>query len=655
MAFSLLSIFKTAKSQLDISLYKAYNGNDLGVTYTKQKTIFKVWSPVMDGFELKLYESGLGGKELKIINFEKKKNNLFVAEAKGDWVNKFYTYQGFIKITEEPIKYNEVPDIYAKAVGINGKRGMIVDMKTTNPNNWNKDKSPFTGNLNDAIIYELHVRDATIKSNAINKGKFLGLTETGLKNQNGEAVGLDHIKNLGVTHVQLLPCYDFFTVDEIIKNNTQYNWGYDPLNYNTPEGSYSTNAADGNVRIKEFKTLVQTFHKNNLAVIMDVVYNHTMFADESYLNQLVPAYYYRQNEKNGFSNASGCGNETASERAMFRKFMLESVVHWVKEYHIDGFRFDLMAIHDIETMNLIATTLRKIKPNIILLGEGWTSGASPLPDAKKALKANAFKMKNIAVFSDDIRDGIKGSVFNHKDSGYVSGKFSEAESIKFGLVGAIQHPSINYAKVNYSKKPYASQPYQMIAYNECHDNHTLWDRLLNSNPNDDENTRKRRYKLAMSIVLTSQGVPFIHAGQEFCRTKLGEENSFKSSDTINAIDWERMQQFKDVQQKTKELIAIRKQYSELRQGEATKVAKNVSFVQSKAGIIHMVITSNNINKFSKLHVIFNPNRDVKYFVSFKGKKTKKIFDSSKTSLLEDDVEVENLSCAMFLEYAFDRQ
>jgi pullulanase len=604
MAFSILSFFKSAKSQTDFSSYTPYTGNDLGVTYTPQKTTFKVWSPTVQVMQLKLYENGLDGEAYDNINFTKK-NNVWIAEVKADLKNKFYTYQGIARTAPPPLKYNEVPDIYAKAVGVNGKRGMVVDLSKTNPTGWNTDKSPFTGGLNDAIIYELHVRDATIHTNAKNKGKFLGLTETGLKNSKGEAVGLDHIKNLGVTHVQLLPCYDFFTVDETIKDNPQYNWGYDPLNYNVPEGSYSTNAYDGNVRIKEFKTLIQTLHKNNLAVIMDVVYNHTMFGKESYFNQLVPNYYYRQDEKGAFSNASGCGNETASDRAMYRKFMVESVVHWVKEYHIDGFRFDLMAIHDIETMNLIATTLRKIKPNIILLGEGWTSGASPLPDEKKALKKNAYKMNNVAVFSDDIRDGIKGSVFDAKDSGFVSGKAKEAMSIQFGLIGAIQHPNIDFSKVNYSKEAYTKQPHQMIAYNECHDNHTLWDRLINSHPTENDNIRKERYKLAMAIVLTSQGVPFIHAGQEFCRTKQGEENSYKSSDTINALDWERMEAFNDVQQKIKDLIRIRKLHFAFRLGNTKLVQQHVSFAPEKDGIIHMVIKNAPKDTWKEIHIFYN--------------------------------------------------
>ncbi len=599
---AILGLTTPVTAQINLAQYPPYMGHDLGVNYAPSKTIFKLWSPTVDGVELKVYEQGDGGEAMKKIPFVRKSSGVWEAVLVGNWLNKFYTYQGYqINIDKSKKTFNEVPDIYAKAVGVNGKRGMIADLKLTDPKGWKLDKNPFKGGLNDAIIYELHVRDATKYTSAKYKGKFLGLTELGLTNKNGQPVGIDHLKQLGITHVQLLPCFDFFTVDESIADNPQYNWGYDPLNYNAPEGNYSTDPNDGNVRIKEFKSLIQALHKNGIAVIMDVVYNHTMFANESYLNQLVPNYYYRQNEKGGFSNASACSNETASERPMMRKFILESALYWMNEYHIDGFRFDLMAIHDIETMNIIAKETRKVKPNFILLGEGWTAGASPLKDEQKALKKNAYLMNNVAVFSDDIRDALKGSVFDHKDNGFISGKLSTKMSVQFGLVGAIEHPGINYANVNYSKAAYAAQPFQMIAYNECHDNHTLWDRLLNSNPSDDEKTRKKRYALGMAAVLLSQGVPFIHAGQEMCRTKKGEENSYKSSDDINAIDWERLTAFDDMHQEIKRLIALRKNYKAFRLGDKKKVQKQVQFETAPDGIIHMLI----IDGSQEIHVILN--------------------------------------------------
>ncbi len=605
MASLALQLFFQSIAQQGYDSYPTYEGNDLGVTYTKTKTIFKVWSPKAETIRLRLFKDGYLSKSFKQVSFKASEAGVWVAELNGDFKNVYYTYQ--TKILGRWMA--EVPDIYAKAVGVNGKRGMVVDLNVTNPTNWSEDKSPNYGSMKDAIIYELHVRDATVFTNAKNKGKFLGLTEKGLKNKKGAPVGLDHIKNLGVTHVQLLPSYDYFTVDETKKNTKQYNWGYDPLNYNVPEGSYSTNPYDGNVRIKEFKTLIKTFHDNGLNVIMDVVYNHTMFTEESYLNQLVPGYYYRQKKDGGFSNASGCNNETASDRAMYRKYMLESVLHWVKEYHIDGFRFDLMAIHDITTMNLIATELRKINPNIVLLGEGWTAGDSPLPDEQKALKRNAHLMKDVAVFSDDIRDALKGSVFDHHDSGFISGKSNNIEaSIKFGLVGAIQHPQIDYNNVNYSKAPYTTQPYQMIAYNECHDNHTLWDRLLNSHPHIDIEERKRMYTLATSIVLTTQGVPFLHAGQEMCRTKNGDENSYKSSDTINGINWDRLTEFSDVHAITKKLLSIRRAHNAFRLGSQELVAKHVKFLEAPRQIVIMHIENAPYDSWKNIYVVYNGSK-----------------------------------------------
>ena len=394
----------------------------------------------------------------------------------------------------------------------------------------------------------MHVRDASIDENSgiKNKGKFLGLTEAGTKSSDGLSTGLDHLKELGVTHIHLLPCFDFNSIDESKPDKPQYNWGYDPLNYNVPEGSYSTNPYDGVTRIREFKQLIETFHENGLRVVMDVVYNHTGLTENSNFNQLVPGYYYRQTADGKFSNATGCGNEVASEREMVRKFILESVKYWVKEYHVDGFRFDLMGVMDIQTMNLISKELHQLKPDILLYGEGWTAGSSPLPDSLHALKKYAYKLNHIAVFSDDIRDGIKGSVFERKDKGFVSGKPGLEETIKFGIVASCKHPQVDYSKVNYSKAPYAAEPDNTITYCECHDNNTLWDKLFLSATDATEEQRKEMQKLALSIVLTSQGIPFLHAGTEFLRSKKGVENSFESPDSINEIDWSLKAKNKDV-------------------------------------------------------------------------------------------------------------
>ncbi len=604
----LAQIFSGKAQNDEFGKYPVYTGNDLGLTYTQKQSFFRIWAPTAEEVQLILYNEASGGKNERLYRMVKGDSGTWVMKGIGQPKNKFYVFR--VKIDGK--WKNEVPDPYAKAVGVNGKRAMVVDLNETNPPEWEKDKSPGFKNPTDAIIYELHVRDASIAANSgiKNKGKFLGLTEKGTKNADGLSTGLDHLKELGVTHVHLLPCYDFNSVDEA-KADSQYNWGYDPLNYNVPEGSYSTNPYDGITRIKEFKQLIKTFHENGLRVVMDVVYNHTALTETSNFNQLVPGYYYRQTKDGKFSNATACGNETASERPMFRKFMLESMKYWVQEYHVDGFRVDLMGVHDIETMNLISRELHKLKPDILLYGEGWTAGASPLPDSLRALKANAYKLDRIAVFSDDIRDGIKGSVFDHADKGFASGKPGMEESIKFGIVASCKHPQVNYSKVNYSKKPYAAQPYHTISYCECHDNHVLWDKLAISAisaKNATEEERTEMQKLALSIVLTSQGISFLHAGSEFLRSKKGEENSFKSPDSINAIDWDLKTKNKYVFAYVKALIKMRKDHPAFRMTTAKQIAANIDFdngIQTAPGMICYMINGSAVgDKWKKVLIIF---------------------------------------------------
>jgi len=576
MVFAWLVNIFSAKAQKSIyDAYPVYKGNDLGLTYSSDFSVFRTWAPTAEKAQIIFYNTGDGRESTGFLDMKKDLNGTWTAKVVGDIKGKFYVF----KVQVNGKWLNEVPDPYAKAVGVNGKRAVVVDLKKTNPAGWEKDKSPEFKNPTDAIIYELHVRDASIADNSgiKNKGKYLGLTETGTKNADGLSTGLDHIKELGITHVHLLPVFDFYSVDENKPDIPQYNWGYDPLNYNAPEGSYSTNPYDGVTRIKEFKQMVQAFHQNGLRVVMDVVYNHTRLTEDSYFNQLVPGYYYRQTKKGKFSNATACGNETASERYMMRKFMLESVLYWVKEYHIDGFRFDLMGVHDIETMNLISKELHKIKPDILLYGEGWTAGSSPLPDSLRAIKKNAYKLDRIAVFSDDIRDGIKGSVFDHADKGFVSGKPGMQETIKFGIVASCEHSWVDYAKVNYSKEPYAKEPWNTITYCECHDNHVLWDKLKISAKDATEAERIEMHKLALSIVLTSQGISFLHAGTEFLRTKKGVENSFESPDSINAIDWSLKTKNKDVFEYVKALIKMRKEHPAFRMTTAKQIATNIGF------------------------------------------------------------------------------
>lgn len=608
MAFALLSQLFQGRSQSNLySNYPAYEGKDLGLTYSPNQSGFKIWSPPAEKCQLLLYEKGEGGEPLETIEMAKHAQGIWLAHLQGDHKNQFYTFR--VMINGKWMA--EVPDPYAKAAGVNGKRAAIIELNDTDPSGWASDHSPDFKNPADAIIYELHVRDASIALNSgiRNKGKFLGLTEKGTVNQQGLSTGLDHLKELGVTHIHLLPFFDFNSVDESMPAKPQYNWGYDPLNYNIPEGSYATNAGDPYSRIKELKEMIKAFHETGLRVIMDVVYNHTALTETSNFNQLVPGYYYRQNKDGGFSNATACGNETASERPMMRKFIRESMEYWVKEYHVDGFRVDLMGVHDIETMNVLSKSLHTIKPDILIYGEGWTAGASPLPDSVRALKKFAYKLKKIAVFSDDVRDGIKGSVFDHPDRGFASGKAGMEESIRFGVVASCKHPQVNYKLVNYSKSPYAAEPSQTITYCECHDNHTLWDKLAISATTATVKERKEMHKLALSIVLTSQGISFLHAGTEFLRSKQGVENSFQSPDSINAIDWNLKTNNKDVFEYVRQLIQMRKDHPAFRMRSNKDIATNLRFLErSKAGIVAYVINGTNVKDgWKRILVIFNGN------------------------------------------------
>ncbi|RYY98424.1 MAG: type I pullulanase [Chitinophagaceae bacterium] len=563
--------------------YPVYKGSDLGLSWSPQKARFRIWAPTATAARVLLYRQGSGGTALRTVPLKKAGGGTWTATVPGNLEGRYYSFQ----VRHGGSWSEEVTDPYVTAVGVNGRRGQVLDLRKTDPAGWAADKAPLTRNPTDAVLYELHVRDASIHagSGIRHKGKFLGLAETGTRSTAGAATGLDHLAELGVTHVHLLPSFDYNSVDEARPGTAQYNWGYDPLHYNVPEGSYATNAQDGAVRIREFKSLVQAFHRKGLKVVMDVVYNHTGKSQNSNFNILVPGYYYRQKADGSFSDATACGNETASERPMMRKFMIESVLHWVKEYHVDGFRFDLMGVHDIETMNLIATELRKLKPDILLYGEGWTAGSSPLPDSLRALKANAAKLQGVAVFSDDIRDGIKGSVFEHGDRGFASGKPGMEESIRFGIVAATQHPQVDYSKVSYSKAPYAASPGGTITYCECHDNHALWDKLAISAKDATEEERERMHRLAHTIVLTSQGIPFLHAGSEFLRGKKGEENSYKSPDSVNAIDWSLKTKNKSTYSYVRGLIALRKAHPAFRMTRAADIAKHLKFEASAPGSI----------------------------------------------------------------------
>ncbi|MGZ3754366.1 MAG: type I pullulanase [Mucilaginibacter sp.] len=607
VSLTLLTSVKLARRGDPFADYPVYSGTDLGVNYTSLKTTFKVWAPTASAVKLRLYDAGDGGEATATFDLLKSEQGVWVLSVDKDLKNKYYTFQ----VMRDGRWSLERPDSYAKAVGVNGNRGMIVDLESTNPAGWNDDQKPAQKNFTDIILYELHVRDISIAPNSgiKNKGKFLGLTETGTKSPQGESTGLDHIAALGVTHVHLLPSFDFNSIDETRPQDNQYNWGYDPYNYNVPEGSYSTNPYDGNVRIKEFKQMVQALHKKGLRVVLDVVYNHTSDVNGSIFNQFAPGYFYRQNADGSYSNGTGCGNEVASERPMVRKFMMESVLYWVKEYHLDGFRFDLMGTHDIETMNQLSSALHQVDPTIFIYGEGWTAGNTPLPEEKRAIKKNISEVNKVAAFSDDIRDGLKGSWNNLKEKGFVSGNANKTESVKFGIVASTANTQINYQQVNDSKEPWAAEPYQTISYVSCHDDNTLFDRLKISNPTATEEELIKMDKLANAAVLTSQGVSFLHSGAELLRTKQGVANSFKSPDTINQIDWSRKTKFKAVFEYYKGLVALRKAHPAFRMPSTEMIQKHLKFVETGIpGLIAYQINDNaNGDTWKNILVILNGN------------------------------------------------
>ncbi|EEL70518.1 Pullulanase, type I [Bacillus mycoides] len=573
-----------------------YGGNDLGNIYTPQHTKFRLWAPTASEAKLVTYKkwSDKIGTE---INMQQGEKGTWKAELKGNQKGLFYTYK--VKIGD---KWTEAVDPYVRAASVNGDKGAVVDLEETNPKKWKVNKKPKFKNPEDAIIYELHVRDLSIQpeSGIKQKGKYLGVTEKGTKGPEGVKTGLDHMKDLGVTHVQFLPIFDYASVNEENLNEPQYNWGYDPKNFNVPEGSYSTNPFEPTVRITELKQMIQTLHDNNLRVVMDVVYNHMYNAAESNFHKLVPGYYYRYNEDGTLANGTGVGNDTASERKMMRKFMVDSVTYWAKEYNLDGFRFDLMGIHDYETMNEIRKAVNQIDPSIILHGEGWDLN-TPLAAELKANQKNAEKMKGIAHFNDNIRDGLKGSVFEEKENGFVNGKQNMEDRIKKGITAGIDYDT--------NSSTY-QDPEQVLTYVEAHDNHTLWDKLELTNSGDSEEMRKQMHKLSSSILLTSQGIPFLHAGQEFMRTKYGDHNSYKSPDSINQMDWLRRAAFNNEVEYMKGLIDLRKKYPAFRMTSAEQIKKHIAFIDVPKNVVAYTIDGKGSgNKSEYFMVAHNANRE----------------------------------------------
>ena len=585
----------------DFDNYFSYDG-ELGALYEKEGTLLRVWTPTAKSVEVWIYaDDSFKGPSTKIEMVQKPKG-IFEAYLPGDQHGTIYVYKILFLNNRESISV----DPYARATTVNGMKSVIADLNRTNPDGWGE-RLPAFGLPEEAIIYELHIRDFSISetSGIVNKGKFLGLTEKNTQNASGRKTGLDYLIDLGITHIQILPMFDYATVDEANLTEPQYNWGYDPLNYNVPEGSYSTDPFDPFNRIFELKQMIRTLHENGLRVIMDVVYNHVYDPKDQALERTVPGYFYRYNADGSLANGTGVGNDTASERHMMRKYIIDSVKYWAKEYHLDGFRFDLMGIHDSVTMNAIREALDKIDPSIIIIGEGWEM-STPLPEDLKASQRNAQAMPRIAHFNDSIRIALKGSDFgDEKDRGFISGKNYLEDLLLRNIKGAM-HLSSHSSYVD---------PEQVIQYVEAHDNLTLYDKLLRSNPDDSEEVRIKRHTLATSIVLLSQGVPFIHGGQEFLRTKAGVANSYQSPDEINQFEWERVTTFQESVAYVKGLIALRKSEYLFRLHTHEEIDAHFTMLSENFNIIAFSLT----NSEKKYIVIFNGNRSDVIFRIQKGK------------------------------------
>ena len=596
--------------------------------YSKVKTLFKLNAPTtvnLDGMtgattqidkkkqvEIHIYEDGQGGKAIKTIKMKASGENRWEATVKGDLKGKFYTFD---------IGKGETPGVFAKAVGVNGMRGAIVDMAETNPQGWENDQRPVIQSPADLVIYEMHWRDFSIdaSSGLKNKGKFLALTEP---------KAIEHLKSLGVNAVHILPSFDYASVDETKLDTPQYNWGYDPKNYNVPEGSYSTDPYNPVTRIKEFKQMVQALHKAGIRVILDVVYNHTFNIDHSNFQLTYPDMYYRKTADGKYSDGSGCGNETASEKPLMREFMLESVKYWIDEYHIDGFRFDLMGVHDIETMQQIRAEVNKIDPSIYIYGEGWSAGSCAYPVDKLAMKANTQQLNGIAAFSDDMRDALRGPFSDDHKGALLAGIPGEEESLKFGIVGGIAHPQVDMTKVNYDKKPWTNNPTEQISYVSCHDDMCLVDRLKASIPSlTDKNIPEKERtaeliridQLAQTAVFTSQGVPFILSGEEMLRDKKGVHNSYNSPDSINHLDWNNLQRYPQLFAYYKNLILLRKNHPAFRLATGDKVRQHLEFlpavnskdVKQDCLVGFLLKDLQGIDAWKTIVVIYNFNKEAK--------------------------------------------
>ena len=548
------------------------------MSYTPGETVFRLFAPADATCYVRVGEDSI---PMTLAN------SIWTATAHGDLKGKSYAFV---------VDGNTSPGVFAKAVTVNGKEGVVVDLRDTDPDGWADDVRPRQASYADWVVYELHHRDFSVnRQDAGHKGKFLALTEPW---------ALQHLQELGVTAVHILPSYDFGSVDETRLDEPQYNWGYDPVNYNVPEGSYATDPADPTCRIREFKQMVQALHGAGIAVVLDVVYNHTYDKDHSNFQRTYPEYYYR-----GMSNGSGCGNETASEQPMMRRFMIESVKYWINEYHIDGFRFDLMGCHDIGTMNAIRQAVDEIDPSIFIYGEGWSAGQCALPAEQLGVKANIRQMPRIAAFSDDLRDALRGPFSDDTKGAFLAGVPGEEMSLMAGIAGMVEHPQVDYAHVNYSNEPYAQEPTQMMSYVSCHDDMCLVDRLRASIPGIDDNELIRLDLLAQTAVFTSQGVPFMLSGEELLRTKQGVHNSFESPDSINQLDWTGRERYPQVFDYYSRLIALRRHHPAFRLGQADLVREHLEFMPAQDCLVAFRLKNHaGGDSWGDIIVVLNANR-----------------------------------------------
>ena len=561
------------------------------VTYSPSQTVFKLNAPRKP--VVRIYADGLQGTPLRVVGMKKIGRDLWSATVRGNLKGRFYTFD---------IGKGETPGVFVKAVGVNGRRGAIIDWADTNPAGWENDRRPVNRSAHDLVIYELHHRDFSIdaSSGMANKGKFLALAEPR---------AIEHLKKLGITAVHILPSFDYASVDETKLDQPQYNWGYDPLNYNVPEGSYSTNPYDPAARVKEFKQMVMALHKAGIRVFLDVVYNHTFDIAGSNFERTYPGYFYRYTKDGQPGNGSGCGNETASERPLMRQFMIESVKYWVNEYHIDGFRFDLMGVHDIETMNAIRAEVSKIDPHLFIYGEGWSAGSCVYPQEKLAMKGHMAQLPGIAAFSDNIRDALRGPFSDDTKGAFLAGIAGEEESLKFGIVGGIAHPEVDMSKVNYDKKAWAAEPVQHISYVSCHDDMCLVDRLRAEMPGISAEELIRLDLLAQTAVFTSQGVPFILSGEEMLRDKKGVHNSYNSPDSINRLDWNNLKRYPQVFDYYSRLIRLRKNHPAFGSGSAADVRAHLSFLPTQDCLVGFILTDYPGEPWKRIVVLLNGSRE----------------------------------------------